>query len=193
MTLLPELASALDGVEGFLHPDEPAFLAALAAQVPAGQCIVEIGSYRGRSTIALASGARDGALVYAIDPHHEHEAGGYSFGMADNQAFMQNVSAAGLGHKIRVLNIPSAFGVWDVQGIDKIGLVFIDGAHGYETVAYDVKYFGEGLQNGSILAIHDSAGTWTEPTRVADELAASPDWTEVEGCAYTRCFRKDAP
>src|SRR5690349_10876889 len=102
--MTPELASALDGVEGFLHPDEPQFLCDLATQVPDGQAIVEIGSFRGRSTIALALGAQDGVIVYAIDPHEEHTVGDLAFGMADNAVFMRNVSDAGVGHKIRVIN-----------------------------------------------------------------------------------------
>lgn len=183
----------LDGVEGYLHPDEPAFLAALAAQVPAGQCIVEIGSYRGRSTIALAYGAPDGVLVYAVDPHEEHTVMGLPFGMADNQAFMANVSRAGLGHKIRVVNLPASVGRKHWFGWQNVGLFFIDGAHEYDAVRQDVEVWGWYLVNGGLLTLHDSSGTWEGPTRTADELRRDEGWTEVDGCAYTRVFRKIAP
>lgn len=190
MTLAADtLTLALDGVEGWLISVEAQALHDYAAAVPAGQCIVEIGSYRGRSTIALASGAPDGVLVYAIDPHHDHEAGGFTFGMADNQAFMQNVAAAGLGHKIRVINRSSfdaAFMNWDA-----IGMVWIDGGHEYPHPQHDVREWGNLLEDNGILAIHDSTGAWTEPTRVADDLKQSPDWTELESVGYTRFFRKD--
>lgn len=186
MTRLDEL---LDGVAGYLHGDEPAFLAALAVQVPAGQAIVEIGAFRGRSTIALAHGAQDGVLVFSVDPHEEHEVQGLPFGMADNQAFMENVSRAKLGHKVRVLNCTSRQAV-DLLLQQDFGLVFIDGAHDYHSVDMDALLWGAGVVNGGILALHDSTGTWADPTRVANELAASDEWTEVEGCAYTRVFRK---
>ncbi len=188
MTRLDEL---LDGVAGYLHGSEPAYLASLAAQVPAGQCIVEIGAFRGRSTIALAYGAQDGVLVYSIDPHEEHEVQGLPFGMADNQAFMMNVSRADMGHKVRVWNVPSFFArpLRDWTWTSPIGLLFIDGDHSYERVRQDLDEWGTQVEFGGILALHD-ANTWDGPTQVADELAASDEWTELEGCAYTRVFRK---
>jgi predicted O-methyltransferase YrrM len=188
------LEQRLEGVEGYLHDDEPAFLASLAAQVAPGLAIVEIGAFRGRSTIALAHGAPDGVIVYSIDPHEEHTVEGLPFGMADNAAFMANVSRAGVGHKIRVLNLPSGVIVLAFQQAQiPIGLVFVDGAHDFESVESDVHFWGTRLLvNGGILALHDSSGTWADPTRVADELAASDEWTELPGCAYTRAFRKES-
>lgn len=188
------LNERLEGVEGFLHPDEPAFLAGLAAQVSVGQCIVEIGSYRGRSTIALAHGAQEGVLVYAVDPHEEHVVEGLPFGMTDNAAFMANVSRAGLGHKVRVINAPSGEAhrlARPCKWMPEYGLVFIDGAHDYPYVAADVRMWSGRIVDSGILALHD-ANTWDGPTRVADELAADTQWTEIEGCAYTRVFRKEA-
>lgn len=183
-----DLSVLLDGVEGFLHPDEPAFLAALAAQVPAGRCIVEVGSYRGRSTIALASGARDGVFVYAVDPHEEHRAGGYDFGMADNQAFMTNVSRAGMGHKVIPVGLRSVR-FWGAQGVP-VALAFIDGDHEYVAALRDVEDAAYALVVGGILAIHDSGGTWDGPTRAANELGQMRAWAELKGCAYTRVFQK---
>jgi predicted O-methyltransferase YrrM len=184
-----DLTTLLDGVEGYLHDDEPLFLATLASQVPAGQAIVEIGSFRGRSTIALAYGAPDGVLVYSVDPHDDVQTETYRFGMEDNQEFMRNVSRAGLGHKVRVLNIHSDYAADAIHDV-QIGLVFIDGSHEYADVQHDTVYYGHILEVGGILAIHDSTGTWEDPTRIADELAASSDWGELDGCAYTRVFEK---
>lgn len=189
MSRLDEL---LDGVEGYLHPDEPAFLASLAAQVQPPHCIVEIGSFRGRSTIALAYGAADGVYVWSVDPHEEHDVQGLPFGGADNQAFMLNVSRAGAGHKVRAVNLPSHLAIasfWNELVDFRLGLLFIDGAHDYHDVSIDVRLWGRLLVDDGILALHD-ANTWEGPTRVADELAADFRWTEVEGCAYTRVFRK---
>jgi predicted O-methyltransferase YrrM len=181
----------LDGVAGYLHPDEPAFLAGLAAQVPPGQVIVEVGSFRGRSTIALAFGAQPGVIVYAVDPHEEHEVQGLPFGMADNQAFMSNVSRAGMGNKIRVVNLLSRDALV-IKTRHDIGLVFVDGAHEYSEVGVDSIIWGNALVVGGLLAFHDSTGTWAAPTQVADGIATMKNWTELEGCAYTRVFRKEA-
>lgn len=183
------LEEALEGVEGFLHPNEPQFLCDLAAQVKPPNCIVEIGAYRGRSAIALAYGTVDDVSVYSVDPHDEIKTDTYQFGMSDNQAFMSNVSRAGMGHKIRVVNLPSLDAL-AIKTHHEIGLVFIDGAHEYRAVKADVLVWGDALEVGGVLALHDSAGTWADPTQVADELAADAGWTEIEGCAYSRAFRK---
>lgn len=190
---VPILAELLDGVEGWLIIEEAVLLHDLAAQVPAGRCIVEIGAYHGRSAIALASGAPDGVLVYSVDPHDEHTAGGYPFGMSDNQHFMRNVSAANLGRKVRVLNLPSHIATTVWRKMPHIGLLFVDGGHEYNDVEYDVRVWTNYLGNQGILAIHDSTGAWPYPTMVADELKQSDAWTELPGAGYTRLFRKDTP
>ncbi len=68
-----ELAPLLDGVDGWLHPAEASVLheAALRAYQGGPALVVEIGSWQGRSTIALASAARAAhqGPVIAIDPH----------------------------------------------------------------------------------------------------------------------------
>jgi predicted O-methyltransferase YrrM len=58
-------------VPGFMAENEIRFLAALAACTPAEGSIVEIGSFKGKSTVALATICDRYALspVVAIDPH----------------------------------------------------------------------------------------------------------------------------
>ena len=58
-------------VPGCCDMQDRAFLYRLASEVPEGQVIVEIGSYRGATTCALALGsnAGNGVEVFSIDPH----------------------------------------------------------------------------------------------------------------------------
>ena len=58
-------------IPGFLAENELRFLGALAACTPAQGAIVEIGSFKGKSTVMLASVAARYGLgqVVAIDPH----------------------------------------------------------------------------------------------------------------------------
>ena len=58
-------------VEGFVAENELRFLATLAACTPADGFIVEIGSFKGKSTVALATVSDRYGLdqVVAIDPH----------------------------------------------------------------------------------------------------------------------------
>ena len=60
-------------IEGWLTDAEGEFLFRLAAACPPGLPVVEIGSWKGKSTVWLASGVRSsaGTLVFAIDPHEQ--------------------------------------------------------------------------------------------------------------------------
>jgi len=69
--------------------------------------IVEIGSWKGRSTIVLAAGARAGAggPVYAVDPHQGLPQRG---GEPTFAAFQANIAAAGVADLVRPLQQCSA-------------------------------------------------------------------------------------
>jgi hypothetical protein len=60
---------AVEGVEGWLSQGQANRLWQAATRVPAPGRIVEIGSFRGRSTIVLRRAAAAGVEVVAIDPH----------------------------------------------------------------------------------------------------------------------------
>ena len=70
-----DVLASVDGVDGWMSPDQAAALYDAAAACHDGDQIVEIGSFRGRSTIVLASAAGDGVAVVAIDPHAGNDRG----------------------------------------------------------------------------------------------------------------------
>jgi hypothetical protein len=72
---LEQTLAIVQGVEGWLSPDQVARLHAAAAKTTDGDQIVEIGSFRGRSTIVLAGAASDCVAVVAIDPHAGNDRG----------------------------------------------------------------------------------------------------------------------
>ncbi|MGZ4770368.1 MAG: class I SAM-dependent methyltransferase, partial [Ilumatobacteraceae bacterium] len=66
---LEDVCTLIADVDGWLSPDQVARLYDSAAATRSGQQIVEIGSFRGRSTIVLASAAPPDVIVVAIEPH----------------------------------------------------------------------------------------------------------------------------
>lgn len=145
---------AIESIDGWLYEPEALFLHDLAQSVRNG-CVVEIGSYRGRSTIMLAQGARKaGGVVYAIDPHLEAIDGIATYGAADRAAFMDNILKAGLADIVRKLDMTSSRAAenWNAP----IGMLWLDGAHDYESVQQDVKLWTPHVVNGGIVAFHDS-------------------------------------
>ena len=123
-------------------------LAGLAAEVPAGQVIVEIGVYKGRTACWLAAGAQagNGAHVYGVDP----------WGMAGQDAYdntpgkrRRYTNQANMGRAIEAVRRCGLQGrVTLMQGFSTqvaahqwheaqpIGLHYIDGDH-REAAAYN--------------------------------------------------------
>ena len=84
-----------------------------AAAVRPGGTIAEIGSYRGKSAIVMASAAAAGVTVTAIDPHAGNDRGPQQIqgepdeGQADHEAFLVNLAAAGVSDRIHHVRTPS--------------------------------------------------------------------------------------
>jgi predicted O-methyltransferase YrrM len=147
----------VEGIEGWLAPEEIRLLIGCAARVPAAAAIVEIGNYRGRSTVALALGARRGrrAQVYSIDPHAEFVGPrGGSFGREDQAHLYANLTRAGVGAGVNVVSLGSLeiAATWSGPAV---GLLFVDGDHRYEAVRADFEAWRRHLSPGAMVLFDD--------------------------------------
>jgi|GEM_PF-1024736 len=133
-------------VEGWLTEKEGLYLYSLAKVCCKLGCIVEIGSWKGKSTIWLANGIRavGGGKVYAIDPHWE----------GTLESFKQNIEDAGVESiVIPVLKTSmDALRDWDKP----IGLLWIDGDHDYRSVRSDFLGWFPHVVKGGVIALHDT-------------------------------------
>ncbi|MDX1530869.1 MAG: class I SAM-dependent methyltransferase [Rhodothermales bacterium] len=166
--------------EGMTNPDECLLLMELAAAVEDG-AIVEIGSYRGRSTVALAIGSQcgNGRPVYAVEPHEEFVGEfGAHFGPADRTAFFKNVLRCHASETVRLINLPAETVArsWDLP----IGLLWIDGDHRYEAVKKDYEMWTPHLRPGTLVCFDDSATGKGGPHRLVSELTQSGAYRTVE-------------
>lgn len=157
---LDELLAAVEGVDGWLSSDQAARLYSAAAATRPGDQIVEIGSFRGRSTIVLASAAPDGVAVVAIDPHAGNDRGpqeitGFETQAAsDHEVFNANLAAAGVADRVRHVREFSDRAHEAVTGA--IAVLYIDGAHRYAPARSDVRTWGQRVGPGGSMLIHDS-------------------------------------
>ena len=164
-------------VEGQIGRAEARALVDLARQAAPGSAIVELGSHRGRSAVALALGARRAGVkrVYAIDPHEESRGvHGGVFGPADQAALYANLARTGLGETISVVALPSA-DVASAWSEPPVSLLFVDGDHRYEAVRRDWESWRSHLAEAATVAFHDSDSPGV--ARLLDEL---PRLGEVE-------------
>lgn len=154
------VAAQLDGVEGWLTLAQAEALYDAASALGPGQRVVEIGSFRGRSTTVLGLAAGPGVEVVAIDPHAGNDRGpneleGFATAAAeDHEVFRANLARAGLLDRVRHLR---AFSQDALAGVDgDADVLFIDGAHRYRPALADIQAWGQRVPAGGVLLIHDA-------------------------------------
>jgi predicted O-methyltransferase YrrM len=164
-------------IPGFLPENEIRFLGILAACTPANGVIVEIGSFKGKSTAMLATMARKYELgrVVAIDPHQGLS---YLGPEAPKQSstfdeFLISLKLAGIGSHVEVQRAYSR----DVgrNWNRPIRLLWIDGDHSYEGCKEDFDLFSPFLAEGGVVAFHDTLNTFEGPIRVFVEEVLRSD------------------
>jgi predicted O-methyltransferase YrrM len=174
---------ALDGVEGWFSSEQVERFAARAAEVPAEGRIVEIGSFRGRSTIVAARSATDGVEIVAIDPHAGNDRGpqeidGFEDEAAeDNVVFDKNLAKAGVADRVRHVRKFSGDAHEDVDG--RIDLLHIDGAHRFTPARDDIRSWGDRVGRGGSMLIHDSFSSVGVTLAILSTLLLSGRWRYV--------------
>ena len=175
-------------VDGWLTRDEEAVLFRLAAAVPREQCIVELGSWFGRSAILLggASLKGRGAPVFAVDlfraaglAQEVYEARAGEAAKDFLQRFLDNMRGAGLERKVTAIRSSTAELGQKWTG-PPVGLLFIDADHSYEGVSQDwagwVNRFGPAAK----VAFHDYENPAYEGvTRFVNERLAAGNLCSV--------------
>lgn len=159
VTSRPELTPAeeqqIEALEGHFHLYDAQAAHRLARLSPGP--IVELGSYLGKSTVALLLGsARRRQRVVAVDPWRVSDPDALGFehtrlqGVEDFLAFCRNVQA--FRGRLIVHACRSRELRWDGP---PIGALFIDSVHRYEEVRADFEHFLPFLRPDALVAFHD--------------------------------------
>jgi hypothetical protein len=159
-----ETRKIADRVDGYLGRREGAYLYSLAKLTAGKGDVVEIGSFKGKSTIWLANGrkANPGEKIFAVDPHK----------YGTEQEFRQNIMAAGVDDVIIPIVKPSAEAV--LTWSRSIGLLWIDGGHSYDEVRTDFISWEPFVSDGGVIALHDTY-SWEGVRVLVDEEILTND------------------
>lgn len=155
-------------VDGLLVSGQERCLFRMAWRLPDAAVIVEIGSYKGRSTCCLAYACvGTKRQVYAIDTF---KSGDGDFSERDSLfEFKKNIEKCGLNEYVTPLVGKSVevTRAWDKP----IDLLFIDGSHVYEDVLADFRSLFPWIVPGGIVALHDvgEGHGWPGPFRAWHE------------------------
>ena len=162
----------VDKIDGWLTDKEGKLLYNLAKKCTGKGAIVEIGSWKGKSTIWLGNGSKKGnkIKIYAIDPHTGSSEHKKKYGdVWTFKEFKKNIKNANINDVVIPIVRTSE------QAAKKFGksieLIFIDGAHEYNLVKLDFELWFPKVINGGIMAFHDSATAFFPgPKKVVEEL-----------------------
>jgi len=191
----------IDGVEGFLiSPAQERWLFGAARVLPDRSTIVEIGSFKGRSTTCLAYGCRGTAKhIYAVDTFAGNDKdftpGSLFDGVSYAEIFKRNIARNGLSQYVtQIVGVSAEVGKTWTRSID---FLFIDGGHEFEDVYTDFVTFFPHVVPGGLVAfhdVHDFAVNRGEPgfpgvLKVWTEIA-QPQLVETGRCATIAFGRK---
>jgi predicted O-methyltransferase YrrM len=143
----------------------------LAHGLPAGARVLEIGSYLGASTYALAAGlAARGGTIWCVDTWENQT---MPEGPRDTlPGFLENTA------RFRAMIRPVRKRSDELQAEDAqtpLDLIFIDGDHSYEAVRRDIERVQAWVAPEGVIAFHD-ATSFPGVGRAVGELLATTEW-----------------
>ena len=114
-----------------------------------GCCVIEIGSFRGRSLSMLAMALRGAACpskIISIDPHRDQP---------HNQS-LARIALRQLGEEERLVQyVGDSAEAWRMIRPGSASLIFVDGGHSYEHVVRDFEQYRNLLADGGCMVFHD--------------------------------------
>ena len=159
--------NAVVSIQGFMIPGQEEYLFNKVKSLPEDAVIVEIGSFKGRSTVAMGYACiGTNRKIYAIDTWDGNDSD-----FAERQFFetwQHNMQVNGLEEYVLPLRGYSheVLKHWQELTNDKaIDLIFIDGSHQYLDVLKDFEMSFPLVRNGGWIAFHDVIETWTGSER----------------------------
>lgn len=187
------LKHCFENTEGMVNFSEALLLYRMARSVESG-CIVEVGSYRGRSTVFLGRGAIDGnrPRIYAVDPHDDYIGvlGGV-FGPKDRTAFYRAMLSTGCSEIVSLVNLSSE--MFASRWNKAVSLLWIDGDHSYAGVRRDFECWSPHLSADALIAFDDATDSNLGPRKLIEELTASGDFEVVTTVNKIAVIRKHMP
>jgi predicted O-methyltransferase YrrM len=141
-------------IEGLTKQSELELLYGLAASMPSEAIVVEVGSFRGRSTLAIAAGLDQvdrptlvAVDTFAGDPEWEEIAA------VDRARQLFDANTAGIGflQAIQDTSVRAAARIAD----SSVDWVFIDALHDYASVRDDIRAWAPKVKPGGLISGHD--------------------------------------
>ncbi len=195
----------LETLDGLISAEVGELLHNQAAVVPTSNAIVELGSYKGKSTAYLARGAAIGygAPVFAVDAWSEEVSAWRNrvlerLPSATYREFLAQLDKAGVRDRVSAIQSLTALAadIWDHHYAEdhSVGLLYIDGDHHFDAVLADFRAWRPHLADDALI-IFDDYDTDTNPGVLAavSALAENGEITNVEKHAERLALANPGP
>ena len=196
--LFSTILARIRGIDGQLRDDEARLLMAAAWRV-ATDCpsasIVEVGSYCGRSTVALASVLKASAgagRVHVIEPHNGGVGDrvlGAGAGAPMLETLRRHVAEADVADVVEVIPRCS----FAVTGTPPADLLFLDQQHGEEGVRRDFAHFESFVSVRGCIVFHNAYDSFPRVNACVEEALASGRYREVARAGSLVVLQKLSP
>lgn len=148
-------------IAGWLSKYEGELLAYFAKRAKGP--IVEIGSFQGKSTVAMAKVTKN--KIYAIDPHY----------LKSYQKFLANTKK----YK-NIIPLKKTSARANIHWSLPISLLHIDGAHEYKFTKQDLQLWLPHLETGGVVICHDAFCPYPDVWRaVKEEIFDKRGWSYI--------------
>lgn len=156
----------LETLDGLISAEVGELLHNHAATIPASNAIVELGSYKGKSTAYLARGAKigHGAPVFAVDAWSEEVSAWRNrvlsrLPSATYAEFLRQLDKAGVRDQVTPVRTLTALAgdMWEGGYADemRVGLLYIDGDHHFDAVMADYRAWRPHLADDALIVFDD--------------------------------------
>ena len=195
---LNEIAPRINQIQGWLSPKAGAMLYQFARLHAPTPSVVELGSWKGRSTGWLGAGILDRGegRVYAIDTWRG--ATGDPLQMSLLKDYGPDQLYDEFSANLRVLDLDAVIDPWRMTTLEgaqrwdrgaSIGLLHIDASHEYADVRADFEHWAPFVAPGGYI-VFDDVPRWPVPTRLVTEL---PRWYSYAATAPNQLYVRKSP
>jgi len=181
---LAEIEAVASKVQGWLANQAGRTLYQMIIQYSPNNTIVELGAWKGRSTVWMANGVKDrgdNGLLYSVDTWqgtqneavHKEMLKNYS----DDQLFeefLANINNAGISEYVKPIRSTTIEAAKNWSLDKPIGLLLIDADHEYKAARKDFEYWSPMVADEGFI-VFDDVPAWPGPTKLITQL---PHWYE---------------
>lgn len=163
-------------IQGWLTPSEALGLRYVATRLKKDSRVLEIGSWKGKSTFCIAHGLVDGT-IFCVDPFNadgeQQSKSSYESAKGEEDLLTQfNNNVKGFNN-IQI-NPNKGYSQDFVGKINNVDFLFIDGDHSIEGCKFDFEHFEDAVNPGGYIAFHDYHPKRKEvgPTHVIEQVVS---------------------